>query len=214
MKKIKYIISFCIIFIGILIIGESHIFYLDNFYTQYDNTTLYLQIDTTSEEMKRDIIDSSRANNVDVFTLKRSQPSISLINYNIYGTSKVEEYINKKSNIFEGNYNSVFLGNISFTFNDFDTLEDMENQIDYYIIGSKDNIYKFKMDLINKYAGNHPKGGYSDKESVRNTISIWILIISIILLITIYELISKKKENVLRITMGERIRRIFLRIFY
>lgn len=210
MKRIKYIISFSIIFIGILIIGESHIFYLDNFYTQYDNTTLYLQINTTDEEMKRDIINSSKANNVDIFTLKRSQPSISLINYNIYGTSKVEDYINEKSNIFEGNYNSVFLGNISFEFNDFDTLEDMENQIDYYIIGSKDNIYKFKMDLIDKYAGNHPKNGYKDKESVRNTISIWILIISIILLMTIYDLISKKKENVLRITMGERIIRIFL----
>ncbi len=38
-------------FIGLLIIGESHIFYLDNFYTQYANTTLYLQNDTTSDEI-------------------------------------------------------------------------------------------------------------------------------------------------------------------
>jgi putative ABC transport system permease protein len=51
LKAIKYIISFCIIFVGMLIIGESHIFYLDNFYTRFDYTTMYLQSGTTDEEM-------------------------------------------------------------------------------------------------------------------------------------------------------------------
>ncbi|MEA4826956.1 MAG: DUF1430 domain-containing protein [Clostridium sp.] len=64
------------------------------------------------------------------------------------------------------------------------------------------------MDLISKYAGNHPKQGYIDKESRNNTIAIWILIITIILLLSFYDIISHKKENVIRISMGEEISKI------
>ncbi|WP_404661544.1 DUF1430 domain-containing protein [Haloimpatiens myeolchijeotgali] len=208
MKKIKYIISFCIIFIGLLIIGESHIFYLDNFYTQYAYTTLYLQNDTTSEEMIGDILKSSTNNEVEVFTFTRTQPSSSLIEYNIYGTTGVEKCINKNSNIFKKKYTSLFLGNINFKFNDIKNISDIKNQHEYFVIGSKAKVHQFKMDLINKYAGNHPKQGYADKDSQRNTIGIWILMIGIILLISFYDVISQKKENVIRITMGERISKI------
>lgn len=192
-------------FIGILIVGESHIFYLDNFYTKYDNTTLYLQINTTNEEMIKDIIDSSICNEVEVFTYRKSQLGISNTEYNIYGTSGVEKYINENSNIFEGKYTSLFLGNINFKFNDIRNVSEINNLHNYYVIGNKKQIHQFKMDLINKYAGNHPKAGYLDKESRNNIIAIWLLIISIILLLSFYDVISQKKENVIKASMGERI---------
>ena len=192
-------------FIGILIVGESHIFYLDNFYTKYDNTTLYLQINTTNEEMIKDIIDSSICNEVEVFTYRKSQLGISNTEYNIYGTSGVEKYINENSNIFEGKYTSLFLGNINFKFNDIRNVSEINNLHNYYVIGNKKQIHQFKMDLINKYAGNHPKAGYLDKESRNNIIAIWLLIISIILLLSFYDVISQKKENVIKASLGERI---------
>lgn len=192
-------------FIGILIVGESHIFYLVNFYTKYDNTTLYLQINTTNEEMVKDIIDSSICNEVEVFTYRKSQLGISNTEYNIYGTSGVEKYINENSNIFEGKYTSLFLGNINFKFNDIRNVSEINNLHNYYVIGNKKQIHQFKMDLINKYAGNHPKAGYFDKESRNNIIAIWLLIISIILLLSFYDVISQKKENVIKASMGERI---------
>ncbi|GAA0182030.1 hypothetical protein SH2C18_44760 [Clostridium sediminicola] len=208
MKWIKYIISFLIMFIGLLIIGESHIFYLDNFYTQYDNTTLYLQSRITSEEMITDILDSAARNEVEVFTYIRLQPNISLAEYEIYGTSGVEKYINENSNIFEGKYTSLFVGNINIEFNDIENTPNIENMHDYYIIGSKGQVHQFKMDLIDKYAGNHPKEGYPDKESRNNTVAIWLLIISIILLLSFYDVILQKKENVVRVSMGEKISKI------
>lgn len=210
MKKIKYIISFFIIFIGFLIIGESHVFYLDNFYTQYNNTTLYLQGNTTSEEMIADIVDSSNKNGVQVFTFIRSHPSISLTEYDIYGTPGAEKHINEISNIFEKKYRSLFLGNANFKFNNIRSIPNIKSQHDYYVIGSKEQVNKFKMDLIDKYAGNHPKQGYPDKESRNNTMAIWLLIISIILLLSYYDIIKQKKENVVRISMGERISKIIL----
>jgi len=197
-------------FIGLLIVGESHIFYLDNFYNQYAYTTLYLQNDTTSVEMIDDIANSSTSNEVEVFTFIRSQPNSFLTEYDIYGTPGVEKYINQNSNIFERKYTSLFLGNINFKFNNIENIPDIKNQNEYYVIGIKENVQQFKMDLIDKYAGNHPKPGYPDKESKNDTIAIWILIVSIILLFSVYDVISQKKENLIRITMGERISKIIL----
>lgn len=210
MKKIKYIISFCIIFIALLIIGESHIFHLDNFYTQYWSTTLYLQDGIKSEEMIKDIVDSAACNEVEVFTFINSGVNTSSVQYNIYGTPGVEKCINKNSNIFEKKYTSFFLGSIDFKFSNIQDIADIKNQNEYYVIGSGEKVHKFKMDLINKYAGNHPKKGYLDKESKKNTIFIWILSISIILLLSFYDTISQKKEDVIKITMGERISKIII----
>lgn len=214
LKGIKYIISFCIMFIGILIIGESHIFYLDNFYTQYDNTTLYLQIDTTNEEMVTDILNSSIRNEVEVFTFRRSQLGNSLTEYNIYGTSGAEKYINTNSNIFEGKYTSLFLGNINFKFNDIKNISEIDNLHNYYVIGNREHIKQFKMNLIDKYAGNHPKQGYPDKESRNNILAIWLLTISIVLLLSFYDIISHKKENIIKISVGERISNIILKSIF
>ena len=211
MKLIKYIIFACIIFVSFLIIGESHIFYLDNFYTQYDSTTLYLPIDTTDKEMIADILNASLSNKVEVFTFIRYQPDIMNAEYHIYGTTGVEKYINEKSNIFKEKYISLFLGNINFVFNDIENISGIDNLHDYYIIGSKERVHKFKMDLIEKYAGNHPRQGYPDKESRNNTIAIWILVISIILLLSFYDVISQKKENIIRVSMGEKISNIIWR---
>ncbi|UZD44895.1 DUF1430 domain-containing protein [Peribacillus frigoritolerans] len=208
MKAIKYIISFCIIFVGMLIIGESQIFRLDNFYTEFDNTTLYLQPDTTDKEMVNDIFNSAGRNKVEVFTFKRSPRSTFLTEYNIYGTSGTEKYINENLNIFERKYTSLFLGNINFTFNDLENITGIKNVHDFYIIGSKEQVHQFKMDLIDKYAGNHPKEGYISNE-LRNTIvSIWLLITSIILLLSFYDVILQKKENLIKVSMGERISKI------
>lgn len=101
MKAIKYIISFCILFISMLIIGESHNFYLNDFYTKFDNTTMYLQPNTTDEEMVSDILNSAQNNEVEVFAFIRSPRSTFLIEYDIYGTSGVEKFINENLNIFE-----------------------------------------------------------------------------------------------------------------
>jgi len=114
-------------FIGLLIIGESHIFYLDNFYAQYAYTTLYLQDNTTSAEMITDITNSAISNDVEVFTFVQSHLNSSLTEYAIYGTPGVEKYINENSNIFEGKYTSLLLGSINFRFNNIDNIPNIKN---------------------------------------------------------------------------------------
>ncbi|EGI2114996.1 DUF1430 domain-containing protein [Listeria monocytogenes] len=208
MKTIKYIISLCIIFIGILIIGESHIFRLNNFYTDFDNTTLYLQKDTNDVEMANDILNSAKSNDVEVFTFIKSPRSIFLNEYVIYGTSNVKSYINKNLDISERKYTSLFLGDVDFKFKDLKSITSFKDVHNFYIIGKPNSVHQFKMDLIDKYAGNHPQKGFISNELRNTAICIWLLIIGVTLLLTYYDTILQKKENLIRVTMGESIHKI------
>jgi hypothetical protein len=208
LKTVKYLISFCILFAGVLIIGESHTFRLNNFYTEFDNTTLYLQRNTTEQEMIKDILESAARNEVEVFTYIKSPRSTYLTEIEIYGTARVEKYMNEHLNIFAKEYPSVFLEDFRFAFHHLNDIQGIKSMNDYYVIGSNEKVKQFKIDLIDKYAGNHPKEGYASNESRNTIIAIWALILSIILLLSYYDVIYQKKENLIRVSLGEPISRI------
>ncbi|MFT4416680.1 DUF1430 domain-containing protein [Fredinandcohnia humi] len=208
MKKIKYIVSFIVIMIGLLIIGESHQLYLNNFNAVFSNTTMYLQENTTADEMIQDILDSAERNDVEVFAVNSTVHSTFLKEITIYGSKGVETYINDELTIFEKEYKSLLLGKTRVTFSDFKDIPNIANVHDYYVIGSKENSKQFKIDLIDKYAGNHPKEGYPDKESSKNTLFIWLLIDFVILFLSFYDVILQKKENFIKVSLGERVGKI------
>ena len=193
---------------GLLIIGESHQLYLNNFNAVFSNTTMYLQENTTADEMFQDILDSAERNDVEVFALTSSVNSTLLKEINIYGSKGVEKYINDYLKIFEKEYKSLLLGTTQVHFFDFKDIPNIANVNDYNVIGSKDNVKQFKIDLIDKYAGNHPNEGYPDNESSKNTFFIWLLIDTVILFLSFYDVILQKKENFIRVSLGERISKI------
>lgn len=197
--------------IGFLIIGESFQFYLSNFESGFYHTTMYLQDYTTQSEMINDILNSSEHHNVEVFAIESHIESTLLNKITIYCTSGVEKYINTNLEIFQKKYHSIFTGTTQVDFRQFNKIPNIENVNNYYLIGNAPNVEDFKVELINKYAGNHPKAGNVNKESSRNIILIWSLIIIVILLLSFYDVIYQKKENYIRITLGERIGKIILK---
>ncbi|MGE6313513.1 hypothetical protein ACQKD6_24220 [Bacillus cereus] len=209
MKGIKYIISFLVLFIGMLIIGESHTFRLNDFQTEFANTTMYIQPNTSDKEMISDILNSAQKNKVEVFAFIKSPRSTFYTQYDVYGTSGVENYINENLNIFEREYPSLFLGKSRFTFKKLNDIATMDRINDFYVIGDKKQVKAFKMELIDKYAGNHPKEGYKNTDLKVNILFIWFLIMSVILLLTFYDVILQKKENLIRVSMGENIHNLY-----
>ncbi|MGG4143976.1 DUF1430 domain-containing protein [Paenibacillus algorifonticola] len=209
MKTIKFIISFCVLFIGMLIIGESHTFHLENFYTKFDQTTLYMQPHTTDQEMVKDILNSAKNNDVEVFTYIKSPKSMFSTEFEVYGSSGVEPYINKELQIHEEVYESLFMGNIRFSFSELDKIGEMDAVHEFYVIGNDDQVHAFKMNLIDKYAGNHPQEGYENTELRNTIILIWLLILCMILFLTFYDAIFTKKESLIKISMGESVHKIF-----
>lgn len=196
------------LWVGILIIGESRIFTLENFYETFDSTTLYVQPTTDETDMIKDIYSSAQKNKVEVFTYTDSPLSSFEKQYDIYGTKNVEKYIGELLNIEGKSYSSLLLGEISFNFHSLDTHTGIENTPNFYVIGSNENIQAFKMELIDTYAGNHPEEGYN-KDGARNLIiSIWILMILVILILTFYTMEFQKKEYLIKVSLGTNINRL------
>ncbi|MEC2345500.1 DUF1430 domain-containing protein [Paenibacillus barengoltzii] len=204
MKLLKYIICFCVFLFGLLIIGESQRFRLDNFFTPYHYTSFYLQFSQNENDMKQDILKASEKNGVEFFTfIKNSNHNVTEIK--LYGSSGAEKKIEEISSIHYREYKTLFLGDIQFSFHPFEQIEGLENIHDFYLIGTSRQVEKFKSELIDKYAGNFPQEGYVNQDTTYLIIGIWVLMISITLVLTYYDVLYQKKENLIRITMGEQL---------
>ncbi|WP_312753114.1 DUF1430 domain-containing protein [Rummeliibacillus suwonensis] len=204
MKSIKYLIVWCAICICLLIIGESKVFYLSSFSDTFRYTTMYKPHQVDNQTMKEDVLKSAEEHNIEFFTVKSTPTDFNSIEYQIYGTDKAIDYIQKKFDIKEGVYGSLLLGNVSFNFQSFKNSKDTPLSTTYYIIGSKKQAKAFKINLIDKYAGNHPREGTGDISSLP-VVATWILVAIVIILFTLYDIVSQRKENLVRVTMGERM---------
>ncbi len=214
MKKIKFIICFLFFFIGLLIIGESRIFYLDNFYTPFINTTMYKQAESTDEGMKQDILAAAETNDIELFTFVQKPISAFEKETIIYGTDDMEAYFADSLDITEGTYSSLLLGDRTFKFEDFSNLPDfgqVGEQNDFYLLGDSVDAEQFKVQLIDKYAGNFPKSGYEDHSQRNTVIMIWMLMTCMVLLFTFYDMTQQRKEVLIKIIMGERLGVIIFR---
>lgn len=205
MKKIKYIISGLLIAAVFGIIGELYVWHMENFESAYTYVTMYSQKNVLQEEMVEDIYNTAAKTNVEVFTVSREVENIFSSKTTIYGTKGVESYLHHNSNIDEGEFQSIFLGNVSVEFKDLDEIEDISQMEVYQVIGEADNITEFKVDLVNKYAGKFPQLGYVDHENLFIIVAIWGISLVLILLMTLYEVALMKKEVMVRAICGESI---------
>src|SRR5690606_32292464 len=108
------------------------------------NVTMYLQKDTTQEQMIQDIYHAAEKENVEVFTIDQEIENIFSTKRIIYGTDGVEPYLSDISKIEPGNFQSIFLGNVQIEFKSLKEIEDISQTELYQVIGSKDNIIEFK----------------------------------------------------------------------
>jgi putative ABC transport system permease protein len=90
-KTIKYVILFSAIWVGLLIIGESKVFYLDSFSDTFQYTTMYKPHQVNDQTMKNDILTAANQNNIEFFTLKRTHADFKSLEYQVYGTPKANE---------------------------------------------------------------------------------------------------------------------------
>jgi len=211
MKKVKYIFALVLFLITFSFIGESYIFYLDNFSEDFYKTTMYKPDYITDEEMKLDIKESLQKHNVGVYAVKEEIKSSIDKNISIFGSSEANKYLQDKRSIHETIYKSMFSGKVSIHYYDLDEIPDMGDFEDYYLIGNTKNIKAFKISLIDTYGGNHPKAEDDNKESKNNVLYIWAIVLIVILLFTYYDIIFQKKEVLVKITFGEKASKIIVK---
>ncbi|WP_019850756.1 DUF1430 domain-containing protein [Desulfitobacterium sp. PCE1] len=216
MKKIKLIVISLLISIGFLFNGELFVLYLDYFQNSYYQSGFdFVNMDAAieEEEVIQDFLQAGKTYDVDFFFLDSTIVSAYNKEITIFGTPNALKTI-QASGIPEGKHKSLFMGEMQVRYEDFSKIKTMEKFQDCYYIGdpSQEKAMRlFKASLVDKYSGSLPKLFSSDKETWLNLFTVWSIIFSLILLLTIYEIISLKKEIMVRITLGEGVKALFVK---
>lgn len=206
MRISRYIIAGILIVAAFFIMGEFNIWNSEIFEGNYYSTSMYLQSNQKPEDMKKDIETTAEEHSVVVFAIKNEYENAYKTILNIYGTQGAKEIISKKSQVKEGSFEGILLGEKQVEFHDFAEMPDIDNQHDFFLIGSESDMDAFKAELINDYAGNFPQEPIYPTSELSIVIGLWAGIFLLILLMTAFNVTSVKKEYSLRRIMGDDMR--------
>ena len=213
MRKIKYIAGILIITFILVFTGEMYVWNLESFETEYISTTMYLPSQSEPEHMISDIELAAQQHQCNVFTVERKMETLFSEKITIYCMDSVEQYLKQMSSVQSGKYRSLFLGEISVEFLEFDEIDDINRTNTFYVLGTIDNAREFKRELVNVYGGSSPQEGYVYFDASQNAIIIWIIGMLFLGLMTLYETTLLKKEMVIRFVYGENLSSIITKRF-
>lgn len=194
MNRIKYYSSIIIFCITWLIISELYVWHMENFQSEFPYVTFYRAQQYTQDEMTKDIKVAADKNSLKVFVVKQKINSFNTKSIIIYSTCDVETELKKSAYISAGNYNSIFLGNISVHYEKWDNIDRIDDFSEYHYIGNEKNATEFKKTLVDKYGGKFPQAGYITLNYKKNTVLIWGIAFSFLLLLSVYQIVLEKKH--------------------
>lgn len=211
MKKIKYILSFLLFFIGFSFVGESFMLYLDTFEENFSNTTVFKPAYISNDVMKEDIKQAAETNKVGFFVYKEVLTNSVKTDIYIYSNAKTREQLVKNHSISNQTYDSMLLGSATIHLEDFTTIQKMQDVDKLYLIGNKTDMTKFKAELVDKYGGNFPKLNTATNESKKNIFLVWIIIFIALLLLTYYDILFIRKEILVKVVFGDNLKTLILK---
>ena len=215
MKVIKYICLFIFLMFGIIMQTEIFQIQLWNCETAYwvASRCDFGHFDTA--DFVKDVKAVSSGHDVHVFSYHMEMRSNYSFCLNIYGDDEVlrREFRNKAS-VEEGVYTSLVSGITEVKFHDFDDICDVaenspafDNMIVY--MGDDDDIRAVYEDLSGKYDLTEPQFWESTEKDMM--VVVWGLIAILMIVMNIVSAIRRKKEVVVRASLGESVTRIVLK---
>lgn len=218
MKYIKILICVLLISLGLVFQGEEYESYINILEDLYPG--IYLQYDTAEIDNKEEVIDDilnySKKYNVSLFSQYNESKSnicnekiLYISDDNIKGILKKDHYIT------EGKFSGLLDDDFSVTYKSFDNLIDIEYFPTLSIIGTEEDINRFAKALTDKYSFFTYIGG---EDRITNQESevyfIWLVVGLVVLSLTIFEIVSGKKEFSVRWCFGyEREKTVAINIF-
>ncbi|MBQ1787088.1 MAG: hypothetical protein II005_10275 [Turicibacter sp.] len=212
MRSVKYVIGLILISMSFIFTGELFIYYLDNFQESYYQATFSMTESTEdNSEIIADFLEASKIHGVDFFFVDGEIVSDVKKEITIYGTDTALEEL--QSNQIENKlYTSLFVGQTEVKFELFKDIKDIKEMKDCYFIGDDTaRLMAFKAELVDKYYGGNPKLYSSNQQMLANLVFVWGGSFLLILLISCYEVLVRKKEHSIRYILGEDMRYMFLK---
>ena len=214
MKKIK-LIKLIILFILVMcMFGLTEALFQDHinsFESSYRHTVYTLPVNTEQDKMNEDLLIAAEKNNVRFFCVDSYMETDFYTVFDIYYSDKsVKESIAKKDYIKQGKYSTI-LGDSKVNFYPLSEMKKTDKEGDNYcLIGSNENINAFNVSLADSYGGKQILGDYENEfNDFYPLLAIWAIIISVFILLTVYEVQVSKKETAVGISMGEKPINVF-----
>ena len=191
-----------------VIIGESFADNVGGFVYEYYNVSFSSSGDVS--DMDGDIIGAAKKDNVKVFTVVDDVKSTLEADMCIYGSNGAEDYINKNDGIHAGKYKSAISGDTKIMFKDLKDFRSSEKKLDFHIIGDESDVMRFQKDLADAYSVTAPEKG-SEGTKEKDVYLMWGLALFLVLLLSAYDVVLQKKENFIKISLGEKISKIIFK---
>jgi hypothetical protein len=133
----------------------------------------------------------------------------------VYGTQKAIDEVKKRMGT-SRKISSIFMGSYTLNYHDFAKVQDVKEITRCYLIGGEEKLPDFKKfsESHKEYGASYPSfyGRSTEFNDVNsNIIVIWGLILALMLIVTLYERIFQRKENTIKIILGENVSEIFLK---
>ncbi len=212
MKTIKLIITGLLIMIAVTISGDLFQDYLRHFEYKFDHTSFSLPFKINGEEMTNDLLNTAQKNDVRFFTVQRKSNGIYEDEICIYCSDlSVMSVIDDECKISVRSYDSLFFGKTIITVKSF---EEATNELltgSYYLLGDSENELNFKMSLIDKYGGGLITDGYDPRDDSLIVIMLWVAVLVIYILLSLFEFFLTQKKIALLISMGANISKLIIK---
>lgn len=215
MKQIRFIISAFLLITLTIFTCDLFQIYMYSFHDFYQ-TSFILKENSMKKEMLWELDHTAKKENVQILFINNDIKGEYDTKISIYCDTKTEEYLEKEYFIKEGVCKSLFTGKTEVEYFPWYQLSKKmldKNTEGYYLIGEEKNIYQFKEKLINTYGGNMPvrDGSNSRKDAKIRFFLMWSVVITIILIMTYYQMSVAKKEYFIRLSFGESIWQIIFK---
>lgn len=211
MKGIRSIVVFIFIFFTLLFLSEFSIFDLKSLETNFNRSQISYDNSVTLDEIKNDINQAYEKTSINMFFIEKDYTDLTNPSINIYGTANVESYFQNNLNINNGIHKSLFMGDISIYFYSIDdiTMDNIDNKVYFFDFPLKSNEFKKALNLNVDVSYVIP--AQKDSFSFFMTISLYTLLFSIFLILTLYYLNFTKKEILLKLVSGTNFSTIILK---
>ena len=204
MKAIKNLCLFCFLIFGILMQSEIFQDQLWNFSTAYFTSSRYEVASEDMSQFLKDVSETATENDVHIFSQYNEINNKYLSTLHIYGDDKViRQTLKNTANIEESEYTALVSGITKVKFHNLSELQSTsvgyENFISY--IGNEDNIISAYQKLSEKYSLTYPEYWNSTEKDM--IFIIWGMIIALMIVLNVIEVVRRKKEVVVRVSLGE-----------
>ncbi len=212
MRIAKFCVLVIILIFGFALQSEVTNYELWNYSSAYYRNSEYTYENEEERlELIEDIFNGCEKYNVECFSEYYKDIDGINVDYTVfYKSDKTKEELLKKNRVTEHRYISLLSGNVEVEFKGFleQKSENYKYIYDVSFIGNDDDIDKLYEFLSENHSISYPAITNGSERDV--IYSVWSIIVFICILMTCMEIIYNKKEYIVRISLGESVKRIIL----